>query len=92
MKVGELCVRTVIVADGDETVVDAAQRMRTAHVGTLVVVEDRDGGRRPLGIVTDRDLLFAITGTTPERAASVRTGPADTAFTRMFFWPRSQAR
>ena len=27
-----------------------------------------------------------------ERAASVRTGPADTAFTRMFFWPRSQAR
>ena len=27
-----------------------------------------------------------------ERAASVRTGPAETAFTRTFFWPRSQAR
>jgi hypothetical protein len=27
-----------------------------------------------------------------DRAASVRTGPADTALTRMFFCPRSQAR
>ena len=27
-----------------------------------------------------------------DRAASVRTGPAETALTRMFFEPRSQAR
>jgi hypothetical protein len=27
-----------------------------------------------------------------ERAASVRTGPADTAFTRTSFWPSSHAR
>ncbi len=27
-----------------------------------------------------------------ERAASVRTGPAETALTRIPFWPRSQAR
>jgi CBS domain-containing protein len=72
MRVGELCTRTVVIARGDEKVVEAGQRMRTAHVGTLVVVEERDGTRHPLGIVTDRDLLFAVVGTSPGHAAELK--------------------
>jgi CBS domain-containing protein len=32
--------------------------MRAEHVGSVVVVEERGGERRPLGIVTDRDIVI----------------------------------
>src|SRR3972149_2665068 len=36
--------------------------MRQHHVGSLVVVEDMDGGKRvPIGLVTDRDIMMEIT-------------------------------
>jgi CBS domain-containing protein len=34
--------------------------MREFHVGDLVVVEPADGGARPVGIVTDRDLVVEV--------------------------------
>jgi len=34
--------------------------MRQKHVGDLVVVEDPDGDRIPLGVVTDRDLVIEV--------------------------------
>ena len=54
VSVGRICVRTVIVADPKETARDAARRMTREGVGALVVVDD---ARRPIGIVTDRDLM-----------------------------------
>ncbi|MBX6419749.1 MAG: CBS domain-containing protein [Nevskia sp.] len=60
MRVGEVCNRAVVVAAPETGVVEAAQLMREYHVGTLVVVE-RDGAQaRPLGIVTDRDLVIEV--------------------------------
>ncbi|MEK6735711.1 MAG: CBS domain-containing protein [Pseudomonadota bacterium] len=44
----------------DETVLEAARLMREHHVGDVVVVEDRNGTRVPVGIVTDRDLIMEI--------------------------------
>lgn len=68
MNVGELCTREVIIAQRDTSVVEAAQRMHTYHVGNLVVVEDETNGRRPIGIVTDRDIVIAVVaaGVNPE--------------------------
>lgn len=67
MTAGELCIRRVITADRDETVVDAARRLAEENVGDLVVVEDGD---RPIGIVTDRDLVAsALACGTPESLA-----------------------
>ncbi len=63
MKVGDLARRAVVVARGDEPLLEAARRMRDQHVGCLVVVEDDEDGTHPIGIVTDRDLLLAILGT-----------------------------
>jgi CBS domain-containing protein len=57
MSVGRICQREVDLVDGDETAQEAARRMRERGVGTLVVL---DAAKRPLGIVTDRDLALRI--------------------------------
>ncbi len=60
MAVGELCNREVVITEKTASVVDAAQLMRTHHVGDLVVVEDRGGRKHPIGIVTDRDIVVEV--------------------------------
>lgn len=60
MTVGEVCNRNVVVAPKTEMIVDAAKRMRTSHVGDMVVVENRGGGHVPIGIVTDRDIVNSV--------------------------------
>jgi CBS domain-containing protein len=63
MTIGDICNRNVVVAPKGEMVVDAAKRMRTSHVGALVIVENRDGRHVPIGIVTDRDIVIgAVAG------------------------------
>lgn len=60
MTAGDICNRNVVVAPKTEMVVDAAKRMRMAHVGDLVIVEDRQGQHVPVGIVTDRDIVVSV--------------------------------
>lgn len=59
MKTGEACNRTVIVIGRDTPLDEAAKLMREHHVGSLVVAEDSNG-RRPVGIVTDRDMVVEV--------------------------------
>jgi CBS domain-containing protein len=66
MTVGDICNRDVVVAPKGEMVVDAAKRMRTSHVGDLVVVEIHNGRHVPVGIVTDRDIVIAAVAGDPE--------------------------
>jgi CBS domain-containing protein len=54
---GALCVRSVQVVCPAESVLEAAQRMREAGVGALVVLDDK---RRPVGILTDRDVAVRV--------------------------------
>jgi CBS domain-containing protein len=63
MAIGKLCVREVAVANRNTTVYDAARVMRQFHVGDLVVVDESDGPARPVGIVTDRDIVLAVVAT-----------------------------
>jgi CBS domain-containing protein len=63
MPVSEICNREVVIVHRDNTTLEAAQLMRQHHVGDVVVVEERDGARVPLGIVTDRDLVVEIMAT-----------------------------
>ena len=60
MSIGELCNREVTYTARDTTVEAAAKLMRHYHVGTLVVVDDIDGKRLPVGIVTDRDIVVEV--------------------------------
>jgi CBS domain-containing protein len=59
--IGDICNREVIVTDGSATVAAAAQLMHHHHVGSLVVVAAGDGGtRKPVGIITDRDMIMEV--------------------------------
>ena len=60
MRVGEYCMREVVIAAPDTGIGDAARLMREQHVGTLVIAEGADEKRRPIGIVTDRDLVLEV--------------------------------
>lgn len=60
--IGEICTREVVFTTRDATVATAAKLMRHHHVGSLVVVERLNGGKRlPVGIVTDRDIVMELT-------------------------------
>jgi predicted transcriptional regulator len=60
MPIGEICNREVVIAEKSLPVTEAAQLMRTHHVGDLVVIEQREGRRHPVGIVTDRDIVVEV--------------------------------
>jgi CBS-domain-containing membrane protein len=61
MSVGEICNREVVVIDRAASVYEAARMMRNHHVGSLVVVDvNSTTPKRPVGIVTDRDLVVEI--------------------------------
>jgi CBS domain-containing protein len=60
--IGEVCSREVVFTTRNTTVAAAAKLMRHHHVGSLVVVEQLNGGKRlPIGIVTDRDIVMELT-------------------------------
>jgi len=69
MPIGEICNREVIIVQRDTTVQEAARLMRQHHVGTLVVVEEVSGKRKPAGLVTDRDLVVEVLATQLDAAA-----------------------
>lgn len=58
MCVGEICNREVIIIDRKGSIREAAGLMRKYHVGNVVVVEQRDDERIPVGILTDRDIVL----------------------------------
>ncbi len=60
MSAGEYCNREVIVIAKSESVRDAVNLMRQHHVGTVVVVEETADKPRPVGILTDRDIVLEI--------------------------------
>lgn len=72
MKAGELCIRNVTTATANETVVDAARKMAEFRVGDLIIVEQRPGDlSRPIGIVTDRDLVVRVLTRTDRAPATI---------------------
>lgn len=60
MSVGEICNREVVVARRTESALDAAKLMREYHVGDVVVIDERQGQRVPVGIITDRDIVVEL--------------------------------
>lgn len=83
MSVGEFCNREVIVIGPDEPAREIARLMREHHVGDVLVVEERDGRRVPVGIVTDRDLVIEVLASESDpdqfRVADIMTGDLLTA-------------
>ena len=66
MTVQDICSRDVVVALKTDMLVDAARRMRTSHVGAVVIVESKAGRMLPVGIVTDRDIVVSVVAGDPD--------------------------
>ena len=60
MKVGEYCNKCVVAIASSADAADAAKLMRTHHVGFLVVHREGDVLRKPVGVLTDRDLVLGV--------------------------------
>ena len=60
MSVGTICTRQVITVDRGIDVAAAAAVMRDKEIGYLVVTDAIGGGRKPVGVVTDRDIVIKV--------------------------------
>jgi CBS domain-containing protein len=58
----ELCNRHVVHITANASVLEAAQLMREKHVGDVVVVNGDHGVLRPIGMLTDRDIVTLVVG------------------------------
>ena len=76
MRAREFCNTEVFTATRDASLRDAAILMRTHHVGALVVVEGEGREARPVGILTDRDIVVAVIAVSGARPDSIRVGEA----------------
>jgi CBS domain-containing protein len=71
-KCGEVMTREPACCEPGDSIVRAAQLMKTEDVGAVPVVDSSAGGRL-VGIVTDRDIVIKVlAGTGPSDGASVR--------------------
>lgn len=61
MRTGQYCRRAVISIGTRADIAEAARRMRDSHVGFLVALNEGDERRRPVGVLTDRDIVLQVT-------------------------------
>ncbi len=62
MTVGKVCNRQVTIVDIEDSILDAVHLMRRHHVGDVIVTRSTPDGRRPVGILTDRDIVVELLG------------------------------
>jgi CBS domain-containing protein len=62
MNVGQHCKRNVVWISPDTTLTDAAKLMRDRSIGLLVIAEERGARRVPIGVLTDRDIVVQVIG------------------------------
>lgn len=69
MLVRDFCTRAVVTVGADASVREAARIMRRNGVGAVVAVAEQD--QRPLGVLTDRDIVleFVATEASPDTVA-----------------------
>ncbi|MPY86109.1 MAG: CBS domain-containing protein, partial [Actinophytocola sp.] len=69
MRLAGLCTTDVVTAMPTERIVDIASRMREQHVGDVVIIAS-GADWRPIGILTDRDIVVTAVA---ERAEEIET-------------------
>jgi len=57
MKIGDICSRRVLLVKREDPLAEAARLMLKRHVGALVVTESAEMAARPVGLLTDRDII-----------------------------------
>ena len=60
MKIGEVCNRSVITVTKDTSILEVVRKMRQHHIGDVIVTERAENSEKPLGVVTDRDIVIEL--------------------------------
>jgi len=60
MQLGEICTRNAVTVERRTPVQETARLMRSHHVGNVIVVDRSNKGLKPVGIVTDRDIVVQV--------------------------------
>jgi CBS domain-containing protein len=76
MKVRDFLSPQVVTAEPGASLREAALLMRERHVGALLVVEKKAGITRPVGILTDRDIVVAVIAVPGARPEGIRVADA----------------
>jgi CBS domain-containing protein len=69
MPTGDVCIRDVIVTGRETTILEAARLMRTHHVGNVIIIDKKDNVTKPVGILTDRDIVIEVVAAALEPAS-----------------------
>jgi predicted transcriptional regulator len=59
MSISDYCAKQVFSVEKSASLQQAAQLMKKHHVGALVVME-ADGKKKPVGVLTDRDIVLTL--------------------------------
>ena len=62
MLLKDICTMDVVCCGRRTRALEAARLMRQHHVGDLIVIDDPEQERTPIGIITDRDLVLDVLG------------------------------
>ncbi|MGH7800700.1 MAG: CBS domain-containing protein [Thermodesulfobacteriota bacterium] len=67
MSLGNMCRKKIVCVNAGRKVKEAAKLMEQKNIGSVIVV----GGGKPVGIVTDRDILLRVVnkGLDPEKTS-----------------------
>ena len=60
MNCGDICSREVVVVRKEDGIRQIAELMREHDVGTVIVVQGEGNQRKPIGIMTDRDIVIRV--------------------------------
>lgn len=61
MNIGQHCKRSVVSIRTTADVAEAAKLMRQQHVGFLIVCQEGEAIEKPVGVLTDRDIVMQVT-------------------------------
>lgn len=59
LRVGDIMTKKVIVVPFGKTILDVAKLMKKNNIGSVIVVEDKEG-KHARGIITERDIVYKI--------------------------------
>jgi CBS domain-containing protein len=62
MLLKDLCTPDVVCCGRETTLLEVARLLRDRHAGDAVVLDDPDGQRIPVGLITDRDIVVKVLG------------------------------
>ena len=69
MNLFDVCTSDLVILKASATVVEAARLMRDRHVGCVIVFGDTLP-RRPVGIITDRDIVIKVVADEQKHAST----------------------